>query len=72
MHELGLEVNVLTIAQHYKDCIDGIVIDSSDQDYIGQIESMGIHVKLSQIMMNHDDDKKRVAEDVMDFIDHIS
>ncbi len=72
MDELGLETNVLTIAQHYKDYIDGIVIDTSDQDYVGQIESMGIQVKLSEIMMNNDDDKKRVAEDVIHFIDHIS
>ena len=72
MNELGLETNVLTIAQHYKDYIDGIVIDTSDQDYAGQIESMGIQVKLSEIMMNNDDDKKRVAEDVIHFIDHIS
>ena len=72
MGELGLETNVLTIAQHYKDYIDGIVIDTSDQDYAGQIESMGIQVKLSEIMMNNDDDKKRVAEDVIHFIDHIS
>jgi len=72
MGELGLETNVLTIAQHYKDYIDGIVIDTSDQDYVGQIESMGIQVKLSEIMMNNDDDKKRVAEDVIHFIDHIS
>jgi 2-phospho-L-lactate transferase/gluconeogenesis factor (CofD/UPF0052 family) len=72
MDELGLEANVLTIAQHYKDYIDGIVIDTSDQDYAGQIESMGIQVKLSEIMMNNDDDKKRVAEDVIHFIDHIS
>jgi LPPG:FO 2-phospho-L-lactate transferase len=72
MGELGLETNVLTIAKHYKDYIDGIVIDTSDQDYAGQIESMGIQVKLSEIMMNNDDDKKRVAEDVIHFIDHIS
>jgi LPPG:FO 2-phospho-L-lactate transferase len=72
MVELGLEANVLTIAQHYKDYIDGIVIDTSDQDYVEQIESMGIQVKLSEIMMNNDDDKKRVAEDVIHFIDHIS
>ena len=72
MDELGLKTNVLTIAQHYKDYVDGIVIDTSDQGYIGQIESMGIHVKLSNIMMNNDDDKKRVAEDVINFIDHIS
>jgi len=72
MDELGLKANVLTIAQHYKEYIDGIVIDTSDQGYIGQIESMGIHVKLSNIMMNNDDDKKRVAEDVINFIDHIS
>ena len=72
MDELGLETNVLTIAQHYKDYIDGIVIDTSDQDYAGQIEAMGIQVKLSEIMMNNDDDKKRVAEDVIHFIDHIS
>ena len=72
MEELGLKVNVLTIAEHYKNCIDGIVIDHLDQGYAGEIESMGIHVKLSEIMMNNDDDKKRVAEDVINFIDQIS
>ena len=34
MDELGLKTNVLTIAQHYKDYVDGIVIDTSDQGYI--------------------------------------
>ena len=69
---MGLEVNVMTIANHYEDLIDGLIIDNTDEEYIQAIESSGIKVKLSNILMNNNDDKTRLAEEAIEFLNELS
>ena len=72
MEEMGLEVNVITIANHYQDLIDGLIIDNTDVEYVQAIESSGIKVKVSNILMNNNDDKTRLAEEAIEFFNELS
>ena len=72
MEEMGLEVNVMTIANHYRNLIDGLIIDNTDKEYIQAIESSGIKVKVSNILMNNNDDKTRLAEEAIEFLNELS
>ncbi len=72
MSEMGLEVNVLTIANHYKNLIDGLIIDNADEEYAQAIESCGIKVKISNILMNDYDDKIRLAQETLEFLSELN
>ena len=72
MEEMGLEVNVITIANHYQDLIDGLIIDNTDVEYVQAIESSGIKVKVSNILMNNNDDKTRLAEEAIEFLNELT
>ncbi len=49
--ELGFQDNVLSIADYYKDLVDTIFIDSSDGQYIEQINNLGITAEVANILM---------------------
>jgi len=72
MEEMGLEVNVMTIANHYGNLIDGLIIDNADKEYIQAIESSGIKVKVSNILMHDNDDKTRLAKEAIEFLNELS
>ena len=72
MEEMGLEVNVITIANHYENLIDGLIIDNTDEEYIQAIESFGIKVKVTSILMHDNDDKTRLAEEAIEFLNELS
>ena len=72
MEEMGLEVSVMTIANHYENLIDGLIIDNADEEYIQAIESSGIKVKVSNILMHDNDDKTRLAEEAIEFLNELS
>jgi len=72
MSEMDLEVNVLTIANHYENLIDGLIIDNTDEEYAQAIESSGIKVKISNILMNDNDDKIRLAQEALEFLSELN
>ncbi len=72
MQEMGLEVNVMTIANHYENLIDGLIIDNTDEEHIQAIESSGIRVKVTNILMHDNDDKTRLAEEAIEFLNELS
>jgi len=72
MEEMGLEVSVMTIANHYENLIDGLIIDNTDEEYIQAIESLGIRVKVSNILMQDSDDKTTLAEETIEFLNELS
>ena len=72
MQEMGLEVNVMTIANHYENLIDGLIIDNTDEEYIQAIESFGVKVKVTNILMHDNDDKTRLAEEAIEFLNELS
>jgi LPPG:FO 2-phospho-L-lactate transferase len=64
MRELGIAVTTKTIAQHYRDMIDGLVIDVSDRDDRDQVD---LPVLVTRTLMNDLADRERLAADVLAF-----
>ena len=67
MQELGLPVDVVSVAQHYHGLIDGLVIDESDRHAVPLIEALGIEVAVEATVMQSLDDRVRVARACLDF-----
>lgn len=67
MKELGFECDVSGIADFYADIADGIIIDNKDSGYAEQIESVGIKVHTSNIVMQSLQDRKNLAREVIRF-----
>lgn len=61
MVESGHECSALGIARYYRDLIDGIIIDESDEHLTNSIRSLGIEVHADKSVMKTDDDKSKLA-----------
>jgi len=68
MNELGVPVNALSIANHYRGFIDGIIIDEIDKDLSTEIEDTGAQVLVTNTVMNSLKDKISLANECMKFI----
>lgn len=67
MQELGIEPSALGIAGHYQRFVDGIVIDTGDVALKSSIESLGMRVLVSNIVMKDAPGEEAVARSVLDF-----
>ncbi|MBX3535894.1 MAG: YvcK family protein, partial [Xanthobacteraceae bacterium] len=67
MRELGHEPSVATVAAHYRGIIDGLLIDTSDMDLQGEIEALGIAVRVTNTVMKSDADRITLAEESLRF-----
>jgi len=72
MEEIGIEVSSVSVAEHYKGLIDGIIIDESDKEQADKIKEMGIEVKLSKIIVKTKEEKNRLARESIEFIQEIA
>jgi len=69
MQSLNIDVNVLSIAKHYREVASNIVIDSSDKHYIQNIQSLEINCLVSEhLVMRSDNDKVNLANDILKFL----
>lgn len=64
MAELGLEATPATIAAHYGDLLDGIVIDEADRDWASRC---GLPTAVAQTLMSDDGRRVALAEAVLRF-----
>lgn len=69
--ELGIEPSALSIAEHYKDLIDAIVIDNQDYKYQKEITDLGIITYTTNIIMTSPEDKLNLGKDVLNYINRI-
>jgi LPPG:FO 2-phospho-L-lactate transferase len=69
MRELGLSVDVARVAAHYRDIIDGYVIDHQDQADAAKLD-LPIHV--TGTLMRTLADREALARAVLDFADHLA
>ena len=67
MKELDIDCNVSGIVDFYADIADGIVIDNKDSAYLEKIESRGVKVHISNIVMQSLQDRKDLAREVIRF-----
>jgi len=67
MRELGIEPSVISIAAHYRDILDGLVIDTQDSAAQDAIAAMGIRVSVVNTVMHNLADKVALARHVLEF-----
>ncbi len=67
MKETGLDPSVTSIAGHYGDLIDGLIIDEQDAGLQGAIEDTGLQVGITQTVMKSHEDKAALAAFAIDF-----
>ncbi|MEC8372978.1 MAG: 2-phospho-L-lactate transferase CofD family protein, partial [Pseudomonadota bacterium] len=61
MAELGLPSTALAVAEHYRDLIDGIIIDEVDNEQADDIAALGMEVRVAQTVMRTLEDRKGLA-----------
>ena len=69
--ELGRNVSVVGIAEHYRGLIDGLVIDTVDAALRPEIEALGIKVDVTPSVMRTAQDRATLAARVIDFASKI-
>ena len=67
MAELDMPANNLSIAQYYRDFLDGLVIDRVDEHEAGAIERLGIKVKVTNTVMRTIQDRVDLADTTLQF-----
>ena len=72
MEELGEVVSAHTVACHYGELIDGIIIDSSDAKLEQSIQDEGIRTCVVPTIMTSKQDKIKLAQDTLNFAATIS
>ena len=72
MRELGVDVSVMGIAEHYAGLIDGLVIDHADAAFAERIEALGVRVGAYATLMKTSDDKARLAQETISFLGSLS
>ncbi|MDW8226686.1 MAG: 2-phospho-L-lactate transferase [Anaerolineales bacterium] len=65
--ELGTVPSALAVAGHYAPLLTGFVIDVLDADYAKNLERLGMYVLVAQTLMNSPQDRRRLAEEVVEF-----
>jgi len=70
--ELGHDVSALGVARYYKEWVDGFVLDAQDAAFAGDIAALGMRVRVADTMMRNDTDKRRLAAEVLDFVDELA
>lgn len=71
MDELGMPRTALTVAEHYRDLLDGYILDSVDRQLVPQVEALGIATTVTETVMLTLEDRRQLAEDTLDFIDQL-
>ncbi len=65
---LGYDVSARGVAVLYRDLIDVFVIDHVDVEQQAEIEGLGMRVLVTNTVMRTDDDRERLAREVLDTV----
>lgn len=69
MAELGEEVSCVGVAKRYMGICDVLVIDEVDRVHAHAIDAMGMRAMVTGTIMQTDEDKERLAREIVDVID---
>ena len=67
--ELGIQPSAMSVARHYGDLLTGYVVDIIDADLASDIM---IPCNITQTLMKNRDDRRHLAQDVLNFIQTIN
>jgi LPPG:FO 2-phospho-L-lactate transferase len=65
--ELGIQPSATAVARHYQNLLAGFVIDARDAVRAPEIESLGMRVLVTATLMKSPADRRRLAQEVVDF-----
>lgn len=65
--ELGIEPSAYAVARHYGSLLDGFVLDVLDTDQASTVLALGIKPLVTDTIMESSHDRKRLAEEVLEF-----
>ena len=71
MAELGVEVSPMGIVTHFRDRLDGIILDHADSSLREAIERLPIRATTKQTVMTSLADKIRLAEELLNWVEVI-
>ena len=71
MDELGMPRTALAVAEHYKDLLDGYILDTKDRQLVQQVEALGIATTVTETVMLTLADRRQLAEDTLNFVDQL-
>ena len=66
--ELGIQPSARAVAQHYNKLIHTLFVDNSDHAEVMEINQLGIHASLTNILMRDQADRVRLAQEILDHI----
>ena len=72
MAEMSLPRRASWFASHYRDFVDGLLIDSTDGALATDIEAMDVRACVADIVMDSLDDRVRLAKTSLEFADTLS
>ncbi len=72
MEELGLELSAMTVAEKYKEFLDGFVLDEVDAGLEEEVVSLGFPVATFQTVMKTEEDRTQLARACLGFLKEIS
>lgn len=70
--ELGIEPSALAVANHYRNILDGFVLDTLDSILEDEIKKLNMKTLKTNTLMNNLADRTRLANDVLHFIGRLS
>lgn len=71
MRELNMPVTCVGVAQHYRELIDGYVIDNTDLHHQKEIEALGIRARIAPSIMYTLEDKAALASVCVNFLEEL-
>jgi LPPG:FO 2-phospho-L-lactate transferase len=66
--ELGIEPSALAVANHYRGLATHFVMDTIDAQLIGSVRGLNMQTHVINIVMKSHEDRKRLAENSLNFI----
>ena len=66
--ELGIQPSALAVARHYGSRLTHFVLDRVDQIQATEVENIGIKTLVTNTIMRTPEDRRRLAQDVLNFI----
>jgi len=60
------------VARHYRDLLDGFVLDQLDADQAAAIEALGVRAEVAQTVMKSTQDRIALADGVLGFARRIA
>lgn len=66
--ELGIQPSAFAVAKHYADLLAGFIFDTVDESYNSSIQEMKLATLVTNTIMKDDFGRRRLAQDVIDFV----